>query len=77
MKELTYKDAEKIPKSILTPKDIAPFLKTDPHCIRVQAREDPSKLGFNVSVVKSRIKIPKEGFVKFLRGERDGLQANI
>jgi len=50
----------------LTPKDIAPVIGTDPQLIRLMARKDPSKLGFPVTVVSSRTKIPRKPFLKWL-----------
>ena len=53
--------------NILLASDIAPFLGVDPQDIRGQAKKDPSKLGFPVIVMGSRVKIPKEGFVHFMK----------
>lgn len=50
----------------LTPADIAPVLECDPNLIRRQAQEDPSKLGFPVVVLCSRIKINRKGFLRFI-----------
>lgn len=63
----TLDDIEKIPKEILSPADVADYLDTDPTTLRWQAREEPEKLGFPVIVAKSRVKIPKEGFLYFCR----------
>lgn len=53
----------------LTPLDIAPVLECDPNLIRRQAQDDPSKLGFPVVVLCSRVKINRKGFLKFLGEE--------
>ena len=45
--------------------DIAPLLESDPDAIRCQAKEDPSKLGFPVCVIGSRVKIPRRAFLAF------------
>lgn len=50
----------------LTAEDIAPVLECDPNTIRRQAQDDPSKLGFPVSVVCTRVKINRVGFLKFI-----------
>jgi len=50
----------------LTPCQVAPVLGCDPHIIRLQARNDPSKLGFPVTVIKSRTKIPRKQFLTWL-----------
>lgn len=72
-KSITLEDIEKMDKSVLVAADVAPLLACDPHSIRVQARTNPSKLGFPVNVQGSRVRIPKEGFVRFMRL---GLEAN-
>ncbi|MDL2289134.1 hypothetical protein LJB83_00020 [Clostridia bacterium OttesenSCG-928-F22] len=66
-KRVTLEDIESIAKEILTPADIAPYLGCDQYSINVQAQNDPAKLGFPVVVHGSRVKIPKQGFVYFMR----------
>lgn len=66
---MTIEDVEKMRKEILTPADIAPLLRCDPNVIRFQAEKDPSKLGFPVSKMGSRVKIPRAAFVKWFKGE--------
>lgn len=56
-------------KTVLTPAEVAPVLGCDPQDIRVQARMAPEKLGFNVSVIGSRVKIPKAAFLRFMGEE--------
>ena len=53
-------------KILLTPADIAPILNCDPQGIRVQAQRDPSKLGYPVIAIGSRVRIPRIPFPKFL-----------
>jgi hypothetical protein len=62
---MTISDIEKLDKEFLVPADIAPLLRCHPYSINVQARMDPDKLGFPVIKQGSRVKIPKEGFVRF------------
>lgn len=50
----------------LTPDQVAPVLKCNPHLIRLQARESPQLLGFPVIVVGNRTKIPRKPFLAFL-----------
>ena len=52
---------------MLTVNDIYDFLGCDQNIIRCQPHEDPEKLGFPVIVMKSRVKIPKEGFIYYMR----------
>lgn len=66
----TLSEVERSKKSMLTAVDIAPILRSDPQLIRMQARERPELLGFPVICVGSRVKIPREGFLRFVRGIR-------
>ena len=50
----------------LTAQDIAPVLECDPNLIRRQAQDDPSKLGFPVVVLCTRVKINRKGFLEFI-----------
>ena len=50
----------------LTPCDVAPVLQCDPNLIRWQAHNDPAKLGFPVSVLKTRVKISRKSFLQFM-----------
>lgn len=64
---MTIGDIERIDKIMLTAADVAPLLGFDANSIRLQAREDPSLLGFPVVVAGTRVQIPKEGFLNFMR----------
>lgn len=51
-----------------TPEEASEKLKDggpSPHSIRIQAQQDPGKLGFPVSVVGTRIFIPRFSFDAF------------
>ena len=63
----TLNEIEHCGKDILAPADVAWYLQCDAYNITLQAREDPSKLGFPVIVMGTRTKIPREGFVRFCR----------
>ena len=53
-------------KVYLTPADIAPTLRCDPQCIRAQAQQDPSKIGFPVIIMGHRVRIPRIPFLQYL-----------
>lgn len=61
LEELAALDTE-----ILTCAHVAKILRTDPGTIHEQAVKDSSKLGFKVIVAGSRVKIPKQPFLKFM-----------
>jgi len=63
---MTLEEIKASPAMWLTPADIAPVLECDANTVRVQAQDDPSKLGFPVVVLCSRIKINRKGFLRFL-----------
>lgn len=63
---MTVSEMEKSPKLMLTPGDVSEVLECHPHSIRRQAMSDPSKLGFPVVVMGTRVRIPKEPFLRFV-----------
>ena len=63
---MTIEEIKASDSIFLTPVQIAPILSIDPQLIRLQARQDPSKLGFPVMVAKSRTKIPRKPFLDWL-----------
>lgn len=63
---MTIQEMQNSDQLWLTPADIAPVLECDANVIRRQAQEDPSKLGFPVVVLCSRIKINRKGFLRFI-----------
>lgn len=48
--------------------DIADILGCDPQSIRCQVKANPSVLGFPVTVIGSRVKIPRIPFINFIEG---------
>ncbi len=65
---MTLDEIRSSTKEVLTPADIAPVLGVDPQDIRWQARTAPERLGFNVSIIGTRTKIPRLGFLNWLEG---------
>lgn len=70
---MTLKEIEAIPREYLLPTEIAPLLGCNPYSINVQAREDiknhTNSFGFRVTVIGSRVKIPKDPFLNYMRGQ--------
>jgi hypothetical protein len=52
----------------ITPAQAAPAIGCDPHWIRIMAREHPEKLGFPVIILRSRTKIPRLPFIRYIEG---------
>lgn len=70
---MTLDELSTMTVDVLTPAQVAPILRLDADTIRGQARDCPERLGFNVIVAGSRVKIPRVAFLKFMRGEcREG-----
>lgn len=63
----TLAEIEACGKDMLIPTDVAPIFPCDPHSIRLQAHDDPTKLGFPVIVVGCRVYIPRDGFLNYCR----------
>lgn len=64
----TLQEIEECEKEFLTPEDVKTVLRCDSQSISMQARMDPSKLGFRVIVMGTRVRIPKQAFVKWCKG---------
>ena len=52
----------------ITPAQAATVLGCNPHWIRLMARQQPEKLGFPVTVIRSRTKIPRVPFIRHIEG---------
>ncbi len=52
----------------LLPDDVAKAIGVAPQRLREQAKDEPEKLGFNVIVVGTSIKIPRVPFLEFVKG---------
>lgn len=64
----TLEEIEACPKTMLTPQDVAGYLNCDAYNINLAVKSNPEALGFPVILIRARVKIPKEGFVRFCRG---------
>lgn len=56
---MTLEEIKGSKKQYLTPAEAAPLLGIDPQSLRVAARTAPQKLGFPVTVIGTRTKIPR------------------
>jgi hypothetical protein len=63
----TLEDLEALPGEFLTCKQVAPILGAKEANIHMQAMDAPYMLGFPVIVIRSRVKIPKRPFLRFMR----------
>lgn len=66
---MTLEEIKKLKKPFLTPREAAGVMNCDPYSITLMARERPDLLGFPVTVLRTRTKIPRVPFVKFWEGK--------
>lgn len=63
---MTLDEIRNSTKEVLTPAEIAPVLGADAQDIRLQAKRNPERLGFPVIIIKSRTKIPRVPFLRYM-----------
>lgn len=54
---------------MITPELAAEVIGCNPQYIRVAARQNPGALGFEVSVMRHKTRIPRVAFLRYLDGE--------
>ena len=64
----TIEEIEQCGKTTLSPRDVAGFLGCQPYSINLAAQQAPELLGFPVALIGSRVRIPRDGFVRWARG---------
>lgn len=64
---MTLQEIRESRKEMLVPTDVADILECMPYSINSQAQTDPSKLGFPVCVMGTRVKIPRKAFLYWLQ----------
>lgn len=52
--------------AVLLPTDVAAVLQCDPQYVRITARDRPEALGFPVTIVGKRVKIPRVPFLRYM-----------
>ena len=66
---MKLEEIAKIEREFVTVNEAASYFGCNPQKLREQAHRDREKLGFPVSIIGNRVKIPKEAFIKFCKGE--------
>ena len=73
---MTVEEIRQSDEVFLCAADIAPVLGCDPNWIRRAAHDAPELIGFPVSVMGSRVRIPRKPFLIFIgedeKGENNG-----
>mgnify|MGYP003294486060 CR=1 FL=1 len=63
---MTLTELKESSEPMLNVTDIAEILGCDPQSIRCQAKSNPATLGFPITVIGSRVKIPRIPFLNFM-----------
>ena len=66
---MTLEQIRKTDKLFLTPTDVCEVIGCGAYAINVQAHQDAKKLGFPVCVIGTRVRIPTEGFLNWMKGK--------
>ena len=68
MKRITKAELEAMDSVYITAQTASQVIGCDPQALRIQARERPDKLGFNVFSINNDIRIPRVPFIHFWFG---------
>ena len=63
---MTYDEILHSDKLFLTPEDVAPVIGIKPYSLNIQARNDITKLGFPATLIGTRVRIPRMGFLYWM-----------
>ncbi len=66
---MTLEEIKALDRDVITPAQAAGALQCDPQYIRSAAHKKPELLGFPVVVLRSRVKIPRIAFIRYMEGE--------
>ena len=64
---MTLQEIRESDKTFLFPEDIAEVLGCKPYSINLQAKDDPTKLGFAVTLIGTRVRIPRDAFIHWMQ----------
>jgi len=65
---MTLAEIKDSDKDFLIPDDIAGVLGVNAYNINLQAKADIGKLGFPCSLISTRVRIPRLGFIRWMEG---------
>lgn len=65
---MTLNDIRNLDREYLVPREVASVLGCDQYGINIAAKQCPERLGFNVAVIGSRVKIPRLAFIRWMEG---------
>lgn len=74
---MTLDEMKSCPREFLIPREVAPLLGCDPYAINVAAKQCPERLGFHVSVIGTRVKIPRLAFIRWMEGAENNDEGRV
>jgi hypothetical protein len=69
---MTLADIKRLDSPMLTPAQAATILGCSPATLRWQAHRDKETLGFDVTVMRNRVYIPRKPFIEYIEGKEAG-----
>lgn len=63
---MTVQEMKQSEKMFLTAAEVAVVMGCDPQAIRIMARTKPERLGFPVTIVGKRTRIPRVPFLRYI-----------
>lgn len=66
---MTLQEIKNMDREFITPGIAAKILGCDPQYLRITARQAREELGFPVVILRSRVKIPRLAFIRYMEGE--------
>lgn len=63
---MTLDDIERMDEAMITAEQAASVIGCKPQSLRIQAKENPAWLGFNVTRINNTLYIPREAFLKHM-----------
>ena len=67
MQSMTFEQMQHSDADFLLCKDVCDLLRCKQDSLNAQAKEDPSKLGFPVCVMGTRVRIPRLAFIHWVQ----------
>lgn len=73
----TVEEIKQSDKEMLVPQDVSGVLGCNHYYINLQARDDKEKLGFPVCMMRTRIYIPRIGFINWAEHNKNEMIGNF
>lgn len=67
---MTLEEIKALDREYLLPREVAEVLQCDVQGLRVWSRQRPQELGFPITIIGSRIRIPRLPFIEFMTGRK-------